>query len=1021
MLTKRFGAMSSLEERINTIVKRIKDRTVVKKLPIENFYYYPVTEYKIGSTLPNVKESGTIFYANDFWGGEADTHAWFYKEITVPKDFEDGRIELNITTQEFADDWDAINAQFMVYVDGELVQGGDTNHRSVILSKGGNYKIHIYAYCGMKFTMQLNLFVNLLCVNEDIERLYYNLSVPTETLALTKENTVEYTELLNRLNTAINLLDWRNEELFEQSVAVANEYMEKDFYNTYCGKGMNNEIAVSAVGHTHIDIAWLWTRRQTDEKAQRSFANVIALMERYPEYTFVSSQPYLYEAVKRECPALYEKIKARIAEGRWETEGSTWVEPDCNLTSGESLVRQILYGKQFFKEEFGTENKVLWLPDVFGYSTALPQILKKCGVEYFVTSKISWNDTNTMPNDTFMWKGIDGSEIFTHFLTSQEIKKGEVCERMVTYNGMGNEAYTIGTWNRYLNKELSKTALLDYGYGDGGGGSTAEHIERLKRLTYGVPGCPKVKFDKLENFLKELKKTAIKSGRLQKWVGELYLELHRGTYTSQAKTKRNNRKAEFALQNAETICVLAEVLTGLPYPKERLDKVWKVVLTNQFHDILPGSSIGEVYEVCDEEYKWVFAELKEIVSNAQNALNERITCLENESMVFNPHSFETDGLIGDSFVKKIPAKGYKTISLTGKDSNVTVGDKTIENGFFKVEFDGDYQIKRIYDKKAKRDILQQGKKGNILVAYEDYPNDCDAWEIRPYYREKSYPIINVAHIEKVKDGVSAGYKIVRKYENSIIEQTIRLYDDVARIDFETVCDWQDEHTLLKTYFPIDVNTDKATFDIQFGNYERATHRNTSWDAAKFEVCAHKYADVSESDYGVALMTDCKYGYDVEGSTIGLSLLRAATHPDENADKGKHQFTYSLYPHKGSCREGEVERNAYLLNNPLTAISGENGDGTLPREFSLVSCETDGVYVETVKKAEDGKGYIIRVVEKKNAKHRAKLQFGLPLESVCLCDLMENEIKKVSAQEQKVFTTIKPFEILTFKVVFGELQ
>lgn len=1016
MLTKRLDKISGLEERIYTTIKRIRERIITKKQHVEEFYYYPTNKYKVGSDLPDVKTNGTIFHSNDWWGGIPDAHAWFYKEIYVPKEYERGRIELNITTQEFADDWDAINAQFMVFLNGEFVQGIDTNHRSIVLKQGGTYKVHIYAYCGMKFTVKLNFNVNLHCIDEAVERLFYNLSVPAEVLSLTDDNTLDYIELLNYLNTTLNLLDWRNNNLSKKSVLVANEYIENNFYRLYCGKGTNSNVTVSAVGHTHIDVAWLWTRRQTDEKAQRSFANALALMERYPDYTFLASQPYLYAAVKRESPALYKKIKKSITEGRWEAEGCMWVEPDCNIPSGESLVRQILYGKKFFKDEFGKENKILWLPDVFGYSTALPQILKKSGVEYFVTSKISWNDANKMPNDTFMWQGIDGSEVFTHFITSQEMKRGTICERMVTYNAMGNASYTMGTWNRYINKELSKTALLDYGYGDGGGGSTSDHVENLKRLTYGIPGCPKIKFETLDSFLSNLKKSAKESGRLQKWVGELYLELHRGTYTTQAFMKLNNRRAEFELQNAELYCSMAEILFNIPYPKKKLDKLWEIVLTNQAHDILPGSCIHEVYDVCKTEYNYLFSEIEKIVDNALNALLTKIEIKENEKIVFNPHSFKVSGNAGDEYFEGVPAKGYKVFTAKKRQSAISVDKFKIENKYFLVEFDKFYRIKRCFDKRVQREIFKKNSFGNELIAYEDYPNEFDAWEIRPYYKEKSYPITEIIKVEKYISNISAGLKIIKRYGNSLIEQTVQLYDHIDRIDFVTMCDWQDEHTLLKTYFPLDVNTDKATFDIQFGNYERSTHRNTSWDAAKFEVCSHKYTDVSENDYGVAILTDCKYGFDVEGSTIGLTLLRCPTYPDETADKGKHEFTYSIYPHSGSCRSSDVEKNAYLLNNPLIARVSNNRGGELSKEFSLVSCETDGVFLETIKKAEDGNGYILRGIEKKNMRHIAEIRFGFNVKNVFVCDLMENNLYTIELIEDSVKYEIKPFEILTLRIL-----
>jgi alpha-mannosidase len=412
----------------------------------------------------------------------------------------------------------------------------------------------------------------------------------------------------------------------------------------------------------------------------------------------------------------------------------------------------------------------------------------------------------------------------------------------------------------------------------------------------------------------------------------------------------------------------------------------------------------------------VFVELQNILQRAQNALMAKLNVSENEAVVWNPHSFLANGVVGLQYVEDIPAKGYKVVSRLSRKCAVSVKNHCIENEYFIVEFNEQYEISRIFDKRACREVLQMGALGNQLVAYEDFPNDFDAWEIRSYYKEKAYPITDVVSVDAVQDGVSAGLKIVRRFEDSTIEQTVRLYVNVDRIDFETVCDWRNEHTLLKAYFPVDVNTDKATFDIQFGSYERPTHRNTSWDAARFEVCAHKYADVSESDYGVAVMTDCKYGYDVEDSTIGLTLLKCATYPDESADKGRHEFTYSLYPHQGECRMSKVEESAYLLNNPLSFMEGEKGSGELPRAFSLVACNTDGVYVETIKKAEDGNGYILRVIEKQNARHQAKLTFGFNVRAIHECDLMENDLHHVDVEKNTVSFKIKPFEILTFRVL-----
>ena len=1006
-----------LIRRVKTVLAKIEEKKLLIQKEITPIYYLE-TDYKKGESLPDVKSIGKNFSNGEFWGGNPDSHAWFYVEFSIPAEARNGRVEFEISTQ-ILDGWDATNPQFIVYVNGEIKQGVDINHRSIVLSDCDFYRIHIYAYTGMMIDKKLEFVARLNSIDTEVERLYYNLSVPVSILEFTHENTVEYNQILSTMNSTVNLLDWRDDFLFNKSVNRANEYIEKEFYQKICGEGVNKKVSVSCVGHTHIDIAWLWTMRQTREKAQRSFATAVELMNRFPEYKFMSSQPYLYQAVKEESPILYEKIKQYVKEGRWEAEGAMWVEADCNLTSGESLVRQILYGKKFFREEFGKESKVLWLPDVFGYSAALPQILKKSGVDYFVTSKISWNDTNTMPNDTFMWRGLDGSEVFTHFLTAQCMYKDKSIIRHTTYNAEGTASHVAGSWNRYQNKELADKAIITYGYGDGGGGTTPADIERLRRMSYGIPGCPKTKFETVTEFLEELKQSADKSGRLQKWEGELYFEFHRGTYTTQAKNKRNNRKAEIALQNVETLCVMAEILAGKDYPKQKLDELWKILLNHQFHDVVPGSGIREIYQDSDREYQYIFDELS-VIEKETLAVLERLIEIKESILVFNYNSFVTDGYFSldgnDLYVDIIPPKGYKVVSALQSDYSVIVDKNRLENKYFIVEFNDTYRISRIYDKINEREVLQENKFGNELIAYEDLPYDYDAWELCSYYQEKSYLVTDVISVETFRDYVGAGLKVVYRYGNSSIIQKIRLFDKINHIDFETQCNWQENHTVLRTYFPIAVNSDKATFDIQFGNCERPAKRNTSWEQAQFEVCAHKYADISETGYGVALLNDCKYGYSVDNGIIGLTLLRSPTYPDVMADKGEHKFTYSLYAHADDCRHSDTEQVSYILNNPLRAIKVKSNAGVLPSMWSLVDYLEDGVILDTVKKSEDEKSYIFRFIETKNKRHKFKMKFGFDVKQVRICDLLEYSLSEIEIKENNVEISIMPFEILTLKVI-----
>ena len=1005
---------TNIEQRLSTMISLIEKKSVSVRVPIDNFYFMP-SDYKMGSQMPVfAKDNFVLFGREDFWGGKVDTHAWFYKKIAIPERKIGIRYELSIKTNISEKEWDASNPQFIVYFDGYPVQGADLNHTNIVLPDKNEVEVYVYAYTGTNLNdpAPVKFYADIIGIDETAERLYYDLKVPYDVIDFTDKNTKEYVDILRYLNNTLNFIDWLNDEKMRASFVSAADYIEKEFYGKYCKKG---NVKVKCVGHTHIDIGWLWTVRQTREKAQRSFFTVLELMKRYPEYKFMSSQAPLYIAVKEEAPEKYEEIKERVKEGRWEVEGAMWVEADCNLTSGESLVRQVLYGKRFFKSEFGVDSKTLWLPDVFGYSAALPQILKKCGVDSFVTSKISWNDTNMMPNDTFTWKGIDGSEIFTHFMTAQEMPKDGVIKNFTTYLPQGNASYVMGAWRRNHNKDIVDDALLTFGFGDGGGGPTSKDIEMLKRMEYGIPGCPTTEFSDSTEFLNEIKEQS--KGQLEKWVGELYFEYHRGTYTSQSEMKKNNRKCEFALQNTELFSVIAGTLANIDYPQEKLEEMWQTVLTNQFHDILPGSAIKEVYETANAEEKQIREECEKLLENAFKSIADNIA--KAGTVVFNPTSFNCGGtVIADGktrYCENIPAKGYAVTEFVSFDGSVAVADKSIENKYFIVEFNDCMEISRIYDKRNSREVVPQGKTANRIVAFEDYPNNFDAWEIREYYKEKSYPINDFVSCEKVFDGERSGLKIVRKFEKSTIEQTIWLYEHIDRIDFETKLDWQTEHVLVKAFFPVDVNAEKATFDTQFGNLERPAHANTSWDQAKFEVCGHKFADLSDDSFGVSVLNDCKYGYSVRDGEIGLSLLRCPTYPDPDCDKGEHTFTYSLYPHAGTVRSSEVYKQAYLLNNPFVAVTA-NGKGSLPERYSFASSDKQNVIIDTVKRAEDSNDTIVRLFESENKTTDVNIKFAANCKKVALCDLMENELKDLPVKGGVVSLRVKPFEIVTLKIL-----
>lgn len=1005
-----------IHKRIEKLIGEIENYVRPEKIKLTGWKTLKC-DYKADNTVPS-PDSGDWqeFGELERWGTEYEEHRWFFRHVDIPDEFKGKEIELYVAATD--DNDESWNPQFLAYVDGKEVRGIDSNHRYLTLdsSKDG-YDIHIYAY-SRPYGMRTDFYSYLCVVNRDIEKLYYNISVPYQIMEYLNDDDKNFYDIRTHLNNALNLLNWcaPMSEEFLASVKDANEYLEKEFYGKFCKE---QDVKVCAFGHTHIDVAWQWTLEQTREKIQRTFGSVVEMMKKYPDYKFMSSQPQLFKYLKADAPEIYEEIKKLVKEGRIETEGSMWLEADCNLSSGESLVRQILFGKRFFKNEFGVDNKIVWLPDVFGYSAAMPQIMKKSGIDKFVTSKIAWNETNRLPYDTFNWQGIDGTKVFSYFLTAvRRTKNYESMYWRSTYTPAMRPCYVQGAWDRYEPKELNREVLMPFGYGDGGGGPSDEYLENFKRLEYGINGCPQVKWEFPSSYLERKKQELENDKRLPTWVGELYLEFHRGTYTSQADNKRNNRKSELLYQNTEAVSSMAKRLLGESYPQEKINEGWECILLNQFHDIIPGSSIHSVYERCDEDYKNILDSGHALESKAYNSLMSNIKT-DGGVVIFNQNSFEGNGFVeykGKTYrVNGIPAKGYKVVKLDEQKSEYSLNGKTLETGNYIAEFNDEYVITRLYDKKNRREVLRDGGRANYIEAFEDYPYEYDAWEISKYYTEKKYEINDVSNVEFIDEGARFGFEITRKFYKSVIKQKIYFYSDSNRIDFDTYADWHQEHLFLKAAFDVDVNSDKATFDIQFGSVERPVHKNTSWEDAKFEVCAHKFIDYADYGYGVSLLNDCKYGHNIENGTMKLSMFKCATYPDFDADKGEHFFTYSIFPHAGNYRECGTVQLAYELNCPMKAFEIGSQNGKLSDEYSFVKCNADNFIIETIKKAEDGEQLIFRGYEAYNKRTEVELEFGFDVKNAYICDLMENDVEALEVKDNKVKFTAKPFEIVSIKV------
>jgi alpha-mannosidase len=781
---------------------------------------------------------------------------------------------------------------------------------------------------------------------------------------------------------------------------------------------------VAMTGHAHLDLAWLWPVSETRRKGRRTFASVLSLMDRYEDFVFNQSSAQLYAWIEAEAPELFEGVTRRVAEGRWEPVGGMWVEPDCQVPSGESLVRQMLYGQRYFEARFGRRSRVAWLPDTFGFSPAIPQLLRGAGMDGFFTYKLNWSEANRFPHDLYEWEGLDGSTVTAHTFDNP----GQ------DYNGNIRPHDVYGTWKNFEGKLRHPETLFSFGWGDGGGGPTEQMLENYARLK-SFPAMPRLRMTMVDDFFEKLPKED-----LPRWTGELYLELHRGTLTTQARVKKLNREAEHRLMEAEALLTLAS-LHGGDYPAEELASAWKSLLLNQFHDILPGTSIPEVYQVTHEELDEVVGAAETlrdsalkgeggdqalIVANA--SLNPRPltvllegssrTAAEDDSL---PTQETDDGaLLVHAPGREVPGLGWKALrSGVGDAANEDVvraerdGDRVVlENGLLRVEVGSDGTLHRVRDKEVGREVL--AGRGNQLWAYTDKPRNWEAWDIDEGYEREGAEISTVESVEVVESGpLRASVRVVRRWRGSTISQTYRLLSDFRRLDVESHVDWHERRVLLRTLFPMNVRSHEVTCETMFGAQRRATHQNTDWDATRFEVSAHRFCDISEPGYGVALLNDGKYGHDARGNVLGISLVRGPMYPDPLADEGEHRFTYALFPHPGDWTEAGVTREALALNSPLVPVEAGGG---LPRELSFVEASGVELALGGLKAAEDGRGSVLRLYEPHGARGRCRLRFPGGIRGAERVNLLEDPGESLGVEGDEISLDIRPFEVVTLRVM-----
>ncbi|MEP7053702.1 MAG: glycoside hydrolase family 38 C-terminal domain-containing protein [Actinomycetota bacterium] len=834
-------------------------------------------------------------------------------------------------------------------------------------------------------------------------------------------------EILRALERALDSLDL-------QDVATGATAARKQLADALARPAHATAHRVSAVGHAHIDSAWLWPIRETMRKCARTFSNVVALADDYPELVFACSSAQQYAWVQQQQPEIFARIKAAVARGQWAPVGGMWVESDANLPGGEALARQLIHGRRYFKEEFDFDCQEVWLPDSFGYTAAFPQLARLAGARWFLTQKLSWNQTNKLPHHTFWWEGIDGTRVFTHF------------PPVDTYNARVTGSELAHATHNYADKGGGTRSLMPFGYGDGGGGPTREMLERTRRLA-DVEGSARVTVETPTAFFAAAE---AEYADAPVWSGELYLEIHRGTYTTQAKTKSGNRRSEHLLREAELWAATAAVRGEMEYPYEGLDRTWKTVLLHQFHDILPGSSIGWVHREAAATYAVVAAELEELIERSTASVKAGPAPDTNDFVVMNsaPHrrrevllvSSENSPKVAGKYAQilsdgrtallvDVPALG--TAAVTGPEPAmpvvVTVSEDTIalDNGLIRCTLDANGLMTSVYDVRCGREALPRGAMANLLQLHPDHPNQWDAWDIDAHYRRVRVDLVTATSVEVVERGpLFASVRIERSFGTSTITQIVSLTAGSARLDVDNDIDWHETEKVLKVAFPLDIHAERSSAEIQFGHVQRPTHSNTSWDAARFEIWAHRWLHVADSDYGFAVVNDSTYGHDVARSasegggtttTVRLTLLRAAQFPDPTADQGRHHLRFGLVV---GASIGDAVEHGYAVNLPLRVVPG-------PPAMPLLTVDNAAVAVESLKLAEDRSGdVVVRLYESRGGRALTRVRPNFAVRGVTVVDLLEDELREsdlapISRVEgSDVLLELRPFQVVTLRFGVG---
>jgi alpha-mannosidase len=968
----------------------------------------------------------------EFWG-QPDGACFFRKRIVVPKQFCGLPVRLRLPTL----------SEMMVRIDGKLINAFDPNRDEIPLLKrarGGEiFNMEIEAYVrSAPDDMRVGQFVpegygcvqtwrdpELVSSDPVFTGFLYDLEPVLETAGCEQVDEGTREALWTHLNETVKRLDrdTQDRQVFHASVKAAGVYLKKNVYDlpNHAGPG-----ALALVGHSHLDVAYYWQIRHAIRKNARTTAVQLALMDEYPEMRYCHTQPFLYESLKTYYPELYRRLKKKIKDGQWEIVGAPYVEPDCQVPAGESLIRQCLLGKLFFLEEFGVDVDTCWLPDVFGNSWIMPQILVRSGVNYFVSNKMStWNDTNRFPHNTFLWRGVDGTSINS-------------CVPASHFISWLAPDQLLDNWNGFQEKTEIGESMNMFGFGDGGGGLTREMLETGHRISK-FPGLPKTRMVSAKEYLED---TFAKAGSLETWDDELFLEMHRGTHTTKGILKKLNRQCETVAREAELFSVLADI-----DPRKALTTAWKQVLVNQFHDILPGSHTLPVGRDAIETYTQALNSFSQIKDKALKKLAAVVDTTAQPGrplLVFNSLNWSQSGVIdggeGGGCVctaegtpvpsqtsadgrliftaREVPSMGhalYFVQEAPSKKAAVTGDPSVLENPFFRLKLDKNGEITSLIDLREKREVIVPGQKGNRLELFEDKPGVYDAWDIIETYKDNEYALPAAESVILEEQGpVRTVVRIRRTFLSSSVDQRLILYNELPRIDFVTTVEWHERNKMLKVAFPVDVLSRTATYDLSYGAIQRPTHTNTTWDQAKFEVCGHQWADLSAGRFGVSLLNDSKYGWDIRGQLMRLTLLRGSIRPDPYSDDGCHTFTYSLFPHAGTWQQAGTVHAARNLNTPLTVLPVKRHRGPVSPEHSYLTVPADGVFVGALKPAERGSEVVLRLAELHGDQTPVSVQWDR-MATACECDLIERPETNRSVRGGRLNETIKPYQIRSFRL------